>query len=105
MQNESGNRNAFLGSVYWTLNLYLTLLDFFDQGKTSYEEIKNSYKINPFVLKINLGQKDTIIKFRQEIKVMYLQLVELDDAIKNGKKQADEFRIQLKKLVYPFIQK
>ncbi len=105
MQNESGNRNAFLGSVYWTLNLYLTLLDFFDQGKTSYEDIKNSYKINPFVLKINLGQKDTIMKFRKEIKNMYLQLVELDDAIKNWKKQADEFWIQLKKFSYPFIQK
>ncbi len=105
MQNENGNRNAFLGSVYWTLNLYLTLLDFFDQGKTSYEEIKNNYKINPFVLKINLGQKDTIIKYRQEIKTMYLKLIELDDAIKSGKKQADEFRIQLKKLAYPFILK
>lgn len=105
MKNETWNRNAFLGSVYWTLNLYLTLLDFFDQGKTSYEDIKNNYKINPFVLKINLGQKDKILKFRQEIKTMYLSIVELDNNIKSGKKQVDEFWIQLKNLIYPFIKK
>lgn len=31
MQDETGNWNLFLGSIYWTLNLYLILLDFFDQ--------------------------------------------------------------------------
>lgn len=102
MQDETGNWNLFLGSIYWTLNLYLILLDFFDQWKTSYEEIKEIYKINPFVLKINLGQKDNIIKHRKAIKNMYLWLIKVDNAIKSWKKNADEFRIEMKKLVYPF---
>lgn len=99
---EETNRNMFSWSVYWTLNLYLILLDFFEQGKESENEIKQAYKINPFVLKINLGQKENIKKNKIAIKKMYTGLVELDDAIKTGKKDQSEFWINLKKFINYF---
>ncbi len=102
ISQEDTNRNMFLGSVYWTLNLYLILLDFFAQGKETPDQITKEYKINPFVLKINLGQKEAIKKHAPAIKKMYTGMVELDHAIKTGKKDQSEFWITLKRYINYF---
>ncbi len=96
------NWNLFTWLLYWGLKIYLNLLDQFSQWITDWKVIAQKIGQNSFVLNRHLGYKDQIIKNAEQLKNMFIKLVELDSNIKTWKKNEYEFWLELKNIINKF---
>jgi len=82
MKSDGENRNTANGLLTRGLKVYLTLLDYHQQGVTSAKEIIAQIKLNPFVVHKNLKNISILLSYQDFIKNFFKQLIELEFAIK-----------------------
>lgn len=82
MESDGKSRNEVQGLLTWGLKIYLTLLDFHQQGITSAKEIIAQTKLHPFVVNKNLKLLPQILEHQDFIIHLFKKLIDLEYAIK-----------------------
>lgn len=96
MQDDGKVWNEVMGLVMRGLKIYLILLDFDQRGISSAKEIIAATKLHPFVINKNMKSLPIFRKQEGFIKGFFRGLVELEAAIKSGKKSETFFWFYLK---------
>jgi DNA polymerase III delta subunit len=100
IHEESGDRNQTLGALYWTLKMYVFILDQYAQGIKDSKELASKLWYPPFAISKALGKIKVLQAHEAELKNVVRWLVDLDLSIKTGKLPDTIFRLQVKKLLY-----
>lgn len=100
IHQESGDRNQTLGGLYWTLKMYVLMLDQYAQGIRDSKELASKLGYPPFAIAKAFSKIKTLQAHEAELKNVVRWLVELDLSIKTGKLPDTIFRLQIKKLLY-----
>lgn len=82
MEIDGKSRNEVNGLLTWGLKIYLTLLDFHQQGITDAKVIIAQTKLHPFVINKNLKQLPVLIEHQDFIIAFFKYLIDLEYAIK-----------------------
>ena len=105
MKSDGENRNTANGLLTRGLKVYLTLLDYHQQGITSAKEIIAQTKLNPFVVHKNLKNISILLSYQDFIKNFFKQLIELEFAIKTWKYPESYYRLATKRILLSQHQK
>ena len=82
MQSDGKSWNEVQGLLTWGLKIYLTLIDFHQQGITSAKEIIAQTKLHPFVVNKNLKMLPQLLEHQNFIVHFFKTLIDLEYAIK-----------------------
>lgn len=85
MQSDGKSWNEVQGLLTWGLKIYLTLIDFHQQGITSAKEIIAQTKLHPFVVNKNLKMLPQLLEHQNFIVHFFKALIDLEYAIKTWK--------------------
>lgn len=96
MESDGKSRNEVQGLLTWGLKIYLTLLDFHQQGITSGKEIIAQTKLHPFVVNKNLKLLLQILEHQNFIIHLFKKLIDLEYAIKTWKYPDGYYRLAVK---------
>lgn len=100
LQEEGMNRNAFAGTLYRGLKIWIFTLDCFEQNIKDSKVITSLLKVNPFAVSKAVKNIDLLSRNKNGIISFYNWLIELESDIKNGKKSDLNFWLDVKRLVY-----
>lgn len=100
LQEEGQNWNAFLGTLYWGVKIWLFIIDCFEQNIKDAKIITSILKLHPFVVSKTIKHIDVLSRNKKGIISFYKWLIELETDIKNGKKSDVNFWLDVKRLVY-----
>lgn len=82
MEADGKSRNEVHGLLTWGLKIYLTLLDFHQQGIQDAKYIITQTKLHPFVVNKNLKQLPKLLEHQSFVVSLFKQLIDLEYAIK-----------------------
>lgn len=82
MENDGRSWNEVQGLLTRGLKIYLTLIDFHQQGITSAKEIIAQTKLRPFVVNKNLKLLPQLLEHQKFIIRLFRKLIDLEYAIK-----------------------
>jgi len=100
LQEEGENRNAFAGTLYRWIKIWIFVMDCFEQNIKDSKIITSILKAHPFVVSKTIKNIDVLISNKTWIISFYLWLIELENDIKTWKKSDFNFWLEIKKLVY-----
>lgn len=98
LQNEWKDWNAISWPITWSLKVFLTLIDYWNRNIKDSKQIIAETKLSPFVVAKNMKKMDMLLAHQEEIKNLFMELLDVDYAIKNGKYPDTYYWITLKKL-------
>lgn len=97
MQDEWKDWNAVLNPLMWTLKVYLTLIDYVNQGITDNKQIISETKLSPFAVAKNMKNISVLKMHGEYLKRLLVDIVDTEYWIKSWKYPDIYFWITLKK--------
>lgn len=83
MQEDGKVWNEVQGLLTWGLKIYLTLLDFYQQGIADTKQIIAATKLHPFVVSKNMKQLPLLVENKEQIISFFQHVIDLEYAIKS----------------------
>lgn len=98
LQNEWKERWNLIWPITWNLKVFLTLIDYGNRWIKDSKQIIAETKLAPMTVATNIKNMDLLLKHQETIKSMFMSIIDIDYAIKNGKYPDTYFWLTLKKL-------
>ena len=98
LQNEWKERWNLIWPITWNLKVFLTLIDYGNRWIKDSKQIIAETKLAPMTVATNIKNMDLLLKHQGTIKNMFMSIIDIDYAIKNGKYPDTYFWLTLKKL-------
>lgn len=99
LQEEGENWNAFVGTLYRWIKIWLFVLDCFEENIKDSKIITSMLKVHPFVVSKAIKNIDVLSRNKKGITSFYKWLIELENDIKNWKKSDFNFWLDTKKMI------
>lgn len=99
LQEEGENWNAFAGTLYRWIKIWLFVLDCFEENIKDSKIITSMLKVHPFVVSKAIKNIDVLRSNKNGIISFYTWLIELENDIKTGKKSDFNFWLDIKRMI------
>jgi len=98
IQEEWKDWNAVIWPLTRSLRVFLILIDYWNRNIKDSKQIITETKLAPFTVAKNMKNIDTLLAHQEEIKNLFMKIIDVEYAIKNGKYPDTYFRLTTKKL-------